>query len=457
MGQLAIALAKLGYKVSGSDKEFYEPMGSLLRESGLKLYEGYSANNLTEPVDLVVIGNAISYGNPEIAVIEEKNLAYSCFPTTLYDVVIAGRHSIVVTGTHGKSTTTAMTAHCLIAADTDPSYFVGGVTTSLPNSLNIGQGKFSVVEGDEYDDVFFSKRAKFFHYQANTCIINAIEFDHADLYADLTAIKQTFNELVLSLKAADRLLCCLDFPVIAEFLPEWQQKARCQIITFGESEQADVRIVDRKSSGMGQTFRVVSELLPGGEVKLNLPGDFNARNATAAYSACVLNGLAADKIIEALGKFTPVKRRQEVRFQNEQCVLIEDFAHHPTAVNATLKAVKEAHPDRELWAVFEPRSNTSRRAVFKQGYLEAFDQADRAVLCQVAARAIDSGQELLDVNKLAEEISSRGTPCCALPDASHIADFLAQNAINNSVIVIMSNGSFGGLPQTMTERLSKVS
>jgi UDP-N-acetylmuramate: L-alanyl-gamma-D-glutamyl-meso-diaminopimelate ligase len=454
MGQLAVALAKKNYEVSGSDKEFYEPMGSLLRSASIKLFEGYSEKNLSKDLDLVVIGNAVGYSNPEVQELEKLGLPYTCFPTLLFETVIKDKHSIVACGTHGKSTTTAMIAYCLTELNTNPSYFIGGVCDILPTSLMSGTGSFSVVEGDEYDDVFFSKKAKFFHYKPDTCIINAIEFDHADLYSDLNAIKKAFTDLVLGMPAGTKLLCCLDFSEIENLLPIWKESAKCQIITFGENSKSDIFISDRKAVGLGQVFTIKSKLLNNSvNIELSVPGDFNARNATAAFCACALNGLDYEITKKALKQYKPVRKRQEIRFSNDQVTLIEDFAHHPTAVTATLNAIKAAFPDKKLWAIFEPRSNTSRRAVFKDAYVKAFDNADFGIISEVEVRSIDAGQELLNVKDLAEEISKRKTKCITLNGADAICDYVLSNLTGNDVIVTMSNGSFGGIIQKFLDKL----
>jgi UDP-N-acetylmuramate: L-alanyl-gamma-D-glutamyl-meso-diaminopimelate ligase len=252
MGQLAVALSELGYQVSGSDKEFYEPMGSFLKGHHIRLLDGYVATNIPSKTDLVVIGNAISYGHPEVEVVEQKQLPYTFFSQLLYEVLIAGHNSIVVCGTHGKSTTTAMVAHTLRALKEEPSFFIGGVVPGFDRSLTLGTGKISVVEGDEYDSAFFAKVPKFSFYRPDIAVINAIEFDHADIYSNLEVIEEQFTQLVASLPDTGSLLCCVDFSTVERLLPKWSQIFAGRILTFGTSESADIRIVNRQATGLSQ-------------------------------------------------------------------------------------------------------------------------------------------------------------------------------------------------------------
>jgi UDP-N-acetylmuramate: L-alanyl-gamma-D-glutamyl-meso-diaminopimelate ligase len=420
-------------------------MGSFLRTAKIQVMEGYAASNLPRDADLVVIGNAVSYGHPEVEVVEQNNLPYSCFPKILHELAIAGRRSIVVCGTHGKSTTTALTATLLDKLGQNPSYFIGGVTNDLPTSLKVGGSGFSVVEGDEYDSAFFAKVPKFVFYHPDICVINAIEFDHADIYPDLESINREFDSLVQNLPPRAALICCLDFENLKELTQRWKESARCKIITFGRDAGSDYRIIDRRQEGLWQSFRFVSKDTGEVEVRAPLIGEYNARNTLAALIACLTGGIELQPALDALATFQSVKRRQEVRLDKGGVVLVEDFAHHPTAVHQTVQALKEAFPGKKLWAVFEPRSNTSRRKVFQQDYIKAFTLADRAVIARVATRAVDAGLELLDTDALSAEITQGGTPSVCLADANAICEHLMQETSGNDVIAVMSNGSFGGL------------
>lgn len=463
MAQLSVALAERGFKVSGSDKEFYEPMKSLLARSSVETKAGYAAENVPTDAALVVIGNAISYGNAEVDVVEKLGLPYTCFPKLLQETAISGKHSIVVTGTHGKSTTTALIATILRESGKEPSYFVGGIAQGLPNSLEVGSGGFSVVEGDEYDSAFFAKVPKFSFYTPDTVVVNAIEYDHADIYANVEAIEKEFSGLVLGLKPGSTAVCCIDFPRVKNLVAEWRKSAKCKVVTFGRDAEADYVIVGRDSIGMSQRVTVKG---PGlGEVSMSLPivGEYNARNALAALIVSHVVGIDTGKTVSILERFQSVKRRQEVRSQKGGVVLIEDFAHHPTAVRQTVEAVREAFPAARLWAVFEPRSNTSRRKVFQEDYVAAFKEANRVVLKHVTARAIDSGIELIDVAELSRAISASGVSSACLADAQAIRDYLwaeikpkAGLSEPREVVFVMSNGSFDGLNEALQADLERL-
>jgi UDP-N-acetylmuramate: L-alanyl-gamma-D-glutamyl-meso-diaminopimelate ligase len=456
MAQIAVALAERGFSVSGSDKEFYEPMKSLLERSAVRTFTGYHESNLPLDSDLVVIGNSISYGNPEVSVVEENNLPYTCFPRILQEVAISGKHSIVVTGTHGKSTTTALIATLLLQDGRNPSYFVGGIAQGLPNSLAVGTGRYSVVEGDEYDSAFFAKVPKFSFYTPDTVIVNAIEYDHADIYSDVEAIESQFTALVLGLKKTGTAVCCIDFPRVKRLVADWKSKAQCEILTFGSDPQADFAIVNREVVGMGQRVTVTGPGLGGCTVELPMLGEYNARNALAAIIVSQIIGMELGKATEYLAEFRSVKRRQEIRAQRGGVVLIEDFAHHPTAVAQTVDAIREAFPSARLWAVFEPRSNTSRRKVFQQEYVQAFKRADQVILKNVEARAIDAGIDLIDVRILSAEINASGVASVCFDTVAGIRDFIwsqvprsrAEGPVED-VIFVMSNGSFDGLNELL--------
>lgn len=444
MAQLAVELAHSGYRVSGSDKEFYEPMGTLLRGSPVRLSEGYAGSNVPGDVALVVIGNAISYGHPEVAVVEERGLPYTLFPQVLHDHLIAGRHSIVVTGTHGKTTTTALIASSLNKLNADPSYFIGGICEDLPESLRRGNGRLSVVEGDEYDSAFFAKVPKFDFYAPDTCIINAVEFDHADIYPDLTSINAVFEKMVRRLTAQGALLVCADGENVRARLSEWRSYCQAPILTFGEHALSDARIVARHTDEAGQRVSVQygARLL---ELAIPLIGAFNARNALVTFLALERNGFAEADILRALSTYRAVKRRQEIRFSSDEVVLMEDFAHHPTAIGETLRAVRERFPNRKITAVFEPRSNTSRKKVFFEEYLSVFAAADEVFLTTPVIRPGEATDDLLDVAVLAQTLSQSGVQTHGLPSAQAIADVLLSRSANGEVQVVMSNGSFGGL------------
>ncbi len=456
MAQLSVALSARGYVVSGSDKEFYEPMKSLLASSAVATHVGYKREHVPLDADLVVIGNAISYGNPEVEVIEESNLPYTCFPKILQEVAIAGKHSIVVTGTHGKSTTTALIATLLLSDRRDPSYFVGGIAQGLPKSLAVGAGGFSVVEGDEYDSAFFAKVPKFSFYTPDTVVVNAIEYDHADIYADVHAIEAEFTKLVMGLSKTRTAICCIDFPIVKRLAAEWKASAECEVVTFGADPDADFVILSRETQGFSQKVTVTGPGIGGCTFEIPMVGEYNARNALAALIVSQIVGIDLGKTCEYLAGFQAVKRRQEIRARVPGVVLIEDFAHHPTAVAQTVDAIREAFPKARLWAIFEPRSITSRRKVFQEEYIKAFRRADQVILKNVQARAIDTGVELIDVRVLSESVAKSGVPSVCFDTVEEIRKYLWSEIPRTKpegeiedVIFVMSNGSFDGLNEML--------
>ncbi len=456
MAQLAVSLCEMGFVVSGSDKEFYEPMGSLLARSAVRICRGFDAANLASDVNLVVIGNAVSYGNPEVLAVEKRALAYTLFPRLLYDTVIAGRHSIVVSGTHGKTTTSAMGAFVLSRLGMDPGYFIGGIAHDLEQSLRRGNGKVSIVEGDEYDSAFFAKVPKFTFYAPDTLIITSVEFDHADIYPDLESINAQFSALVTSRKKDGYVIACADDLNLKDLVASWRGQACCPLITYGEAPTADWRLSEVHEQGEFQSAVVRG---PNGEcftLSLRLPGTYNLKNALSVLLALEHAGAPRSGILTALKEFRGVRRRQELRADAGGIVVIEDFAHHPTAVRETLNGLRARFPQRRLLAVFEPRSATSRRRVFQEQYVEAFSSAGEAILCRVAARSLDQDQALLDVDELAQAIAASGVPARALPDATQIAEYLRTAMRRGDVMVIMSNGSFGGLIDTLVKMVTEI-
>lgn len=445
MAQLAVTLAERGFQVSGSDKEFYEPMGSYLRSSPVRLCEGYDAANVPADADLVIIGNAISYGHPEVAVVEERNLPYTLFPQVLSELLIKGKHSIVVCGTHGKTTTTSLVASTLRKLGEDSSYFIGGASLDLPKSMHDGQGRHCVVEGDEYDSAFFAKVPKFDFYAPDTCIINAVEYDHADIYPDLDAVNQVFTAMVRRLKPGATVIASVDGDNLRSLVAGWKNATQATLITFGEHPESNYRIIERVQSGMTQEVTVQTpseELL---RFTLPLVGVFNAKNALAAYIALSINGFSSSEIVKALSSFRAVKRRQEVRFDQRGVTVVEDFAHHPTAIFETISAIREAYPGRRLWAIFEPRSNTSRKKIFFDEYLRSFASADETVLARPLLKGTEDASDLLDVEDLVRAMSGKGIHAITLSGADEIAQHLAAQRKEGDVFLVMSNGSFGGL------------
>jgi UDP-N-acetylmuramate: L-alanyl-gamma-D-glutamyl-meso-diaminopimelate ligase len=454
MAQLAVLLEKEGYVLSGSDREYYEPMRSLLEASTVSLNTGYRREHVPEGVALVVIGNSISYGNPELKVVEEQGIPYTFFPKVLYESVISGTHSIVIAGTHGKSTTSALCASVLEKTGASPGYFIGAQVHELPLSLHKGAGGVTVVEGDEYDSAFFAKLPKFHFYRPDTLVVTSIEFDHADIYVSLEAIVSEFDRLIQSMPAESSVVCCVDSEVVRERAAVWRRESKARIITYGTGADADVRLDDRKVMSDGQEITFADR--SGGHHVLKIPllGVYNALNAIAVFAALSAAGYAHEGMKGHFSTFQGVRRRQEVRFDGA-VTLIEDFAHHPTAVRETVRGIVERYPGRRIWAIFEPRSNTSRRKVFQSDYARAFTGADQVILCDVAPRPGDDAVELLEVEELARDIRSQHIEASVLADSDAIQEFLRASVVPGDVVLLMSNGSFGGLPGAMQRELER--
>lgn len=454
MAQLACALAKGGFAVSGSDIDFWEPMGGLLKRSSVKLHSGYAAENVPPDVQLAVIGNAISYGNAEVAAVESSACPYSLFPKLLGELVIKDRYSIVVAGTHGKTTTTALAAYVLRSLGVDPAWFFGAAALQLDESLHVAAGNVSVVEGDEYDSAFFAKVPKFVFYKPKTLIVTSLEFDHADIYADIKSIEKEFTNLICSMPDSGRVLVCDEAPLMRELTAKWRSLWHGTVLTYG-CEQSDFALLERRQRGGRQTFEIRD--LDGRLYTASSPlgGRYNAQNATAIFAACLLLGLPAQEILEGISAFEGVKRRQERLDAGAEIVLIEDFAHHPTAVLKTLEGVKELYPNRRLWAVFEPRSNTTRRRIFQNEYISALSCADLVALSDVVARHNDVGIELLDTQAICAALKQRGCLAESFADYASLKEYLVANAQPEDVIVMMSNGAFGGIIPLVADELRR--
>ncbi len=455
MAQLAVMLGEAGFQVSGSDKEFYPPMSHLLDEARIQCLHGYRAEHISDELDLVVIGNSVVATNPEVQRAQELSVCYSIFPSVLAEVAIAHRRSVVIAGTHGKTTTTALGAFVFENVGLAPSYFIGGVAHNLGRSLHVGAGAISVVEGDEYDSSFFAKVPKFSFYRPDVFVITSIEFDHADIYSDLESIQSEFTKQVIAMKSSGVTVVCNDDANMGELIRNWRTQGKGRVVTFGKHESADYRLISTRAHGRSQQ---VSVDLRGTRIdfELSIPGEYNAKNALAILAAADALSIPIEPITQILPQFRGVKRRQDVRFDGP-VVLIEDFAHHPTAVRETIAAVRAWYPERRLIAVFEPRSNTSRRKVFQSQYQQAFNGAQQVILCEVQTRASDTGIDLINVSDLAGAVSAGGIPCRALPSPHAIAVTLLAEAREGDVILLMSNGAFGGLPHKLEEQLMRKS
>lgn len=461
MGNVALMLKTLGHEVSGTDTGIYPPMSQELRNSDIKTYEGYDAKRLEAiSPDKVIVGNVISRGNEEIEwLLESKMIPYCSLPELLRTEVLSGRHNIVVTGTHGKTTTTALIAHLLKSEGIDPGYLIGGVPKNLPTGSYPGKpGSPFVIEGDEYDSAFFDKRSKFIHYLPSILVINNIEFDHADIFRDLQDIQRSFNHLLRIVPRNGCVLVNGDDPNIQALLPiSWTK-----VLRVGEGELNDLRIVDFEENRERSSFTLVWQGKLWARVSSQSPGKYNARNAAmAALSAgLTLHPENPCKFqLDALSDFKGVKRRQEVILEKENLIVIEDFAHHPTALRETITALQKRYTDYKLTACFEPRSNTACRRFHQETFREALKNADQVMLGAIHRPEIYSDENRLDIERIARELNHEGIKASAHHSNEKLLEQLHQdckkNLSNKQLICFFSNGSFSGIIPKFVERAEK--
>jgi UDP-N-acetylmuramate: L-alanyl-gamma-D-glutamyl-meso-diaminopimelate ligase len=446
MASLAGMLQARGHRVTGSDQNVYPPMSTQLEELGIEILTGYRAENADIGADCTVVGNAISRGNEELEEVLNRKLLYRSQAEIVKEEFIRGRRSLVVAGTHGKTTTTSIATWIAECGGLDPSFLVGGIVQNFGASFRVTDGNHFVIEGDEYDTAYFDKKPKFMHYLPEIAIVNNIEFDHADIYRDLWEIKYQFSRLMNLVPSNGRLIVGIDSPVAREVLDEMSGKLHTNIETFGTSDDAkwQARYID--FSGDVTRFTVFKDGNSWSEFETNLIGEFNVRNCLAVIIAADAWGISKEKMQEAFRTFKSVKRRVEIRGVERGVTVIDDFAHHPTAVEETLKALRMKYEGKRLIAVFEPRSWSSRLAVFQEPYRKAFNYADYVVIAGVynTSKASELGK-VLDVAELVEDIKLQGKPAMAFPDADAIIEHLAPELKDGDVVAIMSNGGFGAI------------
>ena len=455
MASLAGMLQARGHKVTGSDENVYPPMSTMLAELGIPVMQGYAPSHLDAAPDCVVVGNALSRGNAEVEETLRRRLLYRSQAEVVKEEFIRGRRSLVVAGTHGKTTTTSIAAWVIDRGGLAPSFLVGGVVQNFGTSFRVTDSDYFVIEGDEYDTAYFDKGPKFMHYLPELAVVGNIEFDHADIYADLDAVKTAFRRLINLVPSNGRLIAGWDSPAVREVIAEMGSRLHTQIETYGTREGARWRAVGVDyESGELTRFRVEREGREWGEFETPLIGDFNVRNCLAVIVAADAWGVPAGRIAEALKSFRSVQRRMQVRGEAAGVTVIDDFAHHPTAVRETLRALRDKYKGRRLVAVFEPRSATSRLAVFQDEYRDAFDQSDYVVLSTVFAREKGSVYgRLLDTDELTRQIAARGRTALCLDGADAIVEHLAPVLCEGDVVAVMSNGGFGGIHDKLLDAL----
>ena len=461
MASLAGMLEAIGHRVTGSDAAAYPPMSEQLAAMGLKVMEPYAAANLVPRPDLVVVGNAISRGNAELEVVLDERIPFCSMASILHDEFLVGRESLVVAGTHGKTTTTSMLAWIYEVAGREharfaPSFLIGGVAENFGTSFMVRPTKTFLLEGDEYDTAFFDKGPKFLHYFPDAAILTHVEFDHADIYADLEAVKTAFKRFVNLIPRRGRLVAFDG----AENVTECVANAFCSVERYGFAQDSYWRVTHMTHEGGGVAWRLSRGGEPFADLTLPMAGEHNAMNATAAAALAAGQGVPVSAIVEALATFKSVKRRLEVRAEVNGVTIIDDFAHHPTAIRETLRALRHAYAGRRLWAVLEPRSNTLRRNVFEEALVESLALADEVVLAGVFKSENIPAAERMHPEVVAAKLRERGVPAFMLADAAAIVDSMAPRLEPGDVVAVLSNGGFGNiyelLPRALEERWAAV-
>ncbi len=458
MAALAGMLQARGHKVSGSDENVYPPMSTMLDGLGIKVNSGYRPEHLEPAPDCVIVGNAIPRGNPEVETTLEHKLLYRSQAEVVKEEFIRGRRSLVVAGTHGKTTTTSIAAWVMDQGGLNPSFLIGGVAQNFGVSFRVTDSEHFIIEGDEYDTAYFDKGPKFMHYLPEIAIVNNIEFDHADIYNDLAAVKLAFRRLMNLVPGNGRLIAGWDSPQVRDVVASMGAKLFTQLETFGTSDEAKWQISEMDFSGELSKFTVTREGERWAQFETPLIGDFNLLNCLAVIIAADAWGLSRETIGSALRSFKNVRRRAEVRGEERGIVVIDDFAHHPTAVRETLRGLRNRYQQRRLIAVFEPRSWSSRLAVFQDDYASAFAAADYVVIANVFdSQKVSEKGKSLDTNKLIADIAGSGKSALALANADEIIEHLLPELQQGDVVAIMSNGGFGGIHEKLLEQLKAVS
>jgi UDP-N-acetylmuramate: L-alanyl-gamma-D-glutamyl-meso-diaminopimelate ligase len=446
MASAAAAMLDKGFQVTGSDQNLYEPMASFLAAKKITVLNGYDERNLAHKPDLVVIGNAISRGNAEAEFVLDHKLRYTSLAALLAEFFIRGKRSLVVSGTHGKTTTTSLLTWVFEHNGLNPSYLIGGIPNNFSQGARFTDSDWFIIEGDEYDTAFFDKRSKFIHYLPEIAIVNNLEFDHADIFENLAAVKKTFSHFIRLIPRNGLLLGNGDDANLAPLL----NVTHCPVKRFGLGEGNAVQAFNLRFGPTATEFEI-----PSFKFHLNLVGELNVRNALAVVGAAKHCGLSNKQIQSAFDTFKGIKRRMEVKGIAGGVTVIDDFGHHPTAIRETLRALRIKYAREKIWAVFEPRSNTTRRNVFQDELAASFADADAVIVAQVARLEMLAPEERLNPEKLMQQLGAGGKPAAYLPDVDAIVTHIGQQARGGDVVVIFSNGGFGGIHGKLLQRLGR--
>jgi UDP-N-acetylmuramate: L-alanyl-gamma-D-glutamyl-meso-diaminopimelate ligase len=456
MASLAGMLKQRGFRVTGSDAAAYPPMSDFLSELGIPVAQPFDVRNVEPRPDLVVVGNAISRGNVELELLLNQRIPFCSLPQLLHDEFLRGKEVLVVAGTHGKTTTTSMLAWIFHTADMQPSFLIGGIAENFGSSFHLGQGKHFILEGDEYDTAFFDKGPKFLHYFPDAIILTSVEFDHADIYKDLDAVETAFKRLVNLIPHRGRIIA-FDGAAAASSesssLDRCLSRAFCPVERYGIALRSGWRITNLKFDAERTTWSVSRNRLPWANFEFPLAGEYNVRNATAAAALATAYGISKEEIAAALKTFKSVKRRLEVKAVVNGITLIDDFAHHPTAIAETLTALRGRYPRARLWAILEPRSNTLRRRVLQNDLGRSLALADEIIVADVFRSEAVPLNERLELPELAADIQTHGRRVRLLADADAIVEVAAPEMRSGDVVAILSNGGFGGIYEKLPARL----
>ena len=449
MATLAAMLKDRGYTVRGSDQHVYPPMSDFLAAHEIPCQDGFDADHITGDIDLVVIGNTVSRGNPEVEAVLDRKVRYRSLPEMVRETFLWDRRSIVVAGTHGKTTTAALVSWLLADGGRDPSFLVGGLTGNFGSSYRLGYGREFVVEGDEYDSAFFDKTAKFLKYLPDIAVVGNLEFDHADIYADFEAIRSTVRRLVTLLPRRGLLVLGADSPAALEM----QVGAPCPVTTFGLADTAEWRAAAVEPGPDGTTFVVEHRGEPIAEMRVPIVGEFNVRNVLAAVAVASAVGLDPKVIAASVARFQGVRRRLEIRGRERGVTVYDDFAHHPTAVQETLRGMRAAFPSRRIWALFEPRSASACRRVFQADFAGAFGQADEVIIGPVYRSSLPETERLSET-ALVAGIRGAGVRARHLAEVEDIVRVVVDEAREADLVVVMSTGAFGGIHDRLLAALA---